>query len=180
MNEPRYQGLGDDLPSKTLRGWIDRVGKFIRDIDPNHLISSGIEGHGERYKYGGNEGNDFIVIHSSPYVDFCSAHPYPTAGWANLNISVTETLIAAWISDAHNVVKKPFVMEEFNVGKSQSTGSRSDWWKAMYSVIEKQNAAGDLFWWFQDRQIDGENGVSGGDPELAVFKNHAAVMSQKK
>lgn len=39
----------DDGPSTVLRAWVDRVGAFIKDLDPNHLISSGIEGHGEAY-----------------------------------------------------------------------------------------------------------------------------------
>jgi len=177
MNEPRYQGLGDDLPSKTLRAWMDRVGKFIKDIDPNHLVSAGIEGHNQRYGYGGNEGNDFIVIHQSPYIDFCTAHPYPTEGWANLNISATQTLINAWINDAHNVVKKPFVLEEFNVDSSH--GTRSSWWQAIYKVMEDNDAGGDCFWWFENKNADGQYGVMVGDPALQVFMQHSQVMKKK-
>jgi len=178
MNEPRHQGLGDDQTSKTLRDWIDRVGAFIRAIDANHLISSGLEGHGTRYGYGGDEGNDFIIIHSSPYIDFCSAHPYPTEGWANLNVQQTQTLLQRWTSDAHTVVKKPFVVAEFNVDKYHGT-SRSDWWKAIFSVIENNDVAGSNFWWFENRNVDGEYGVMVGDPELTVFAAHSKVMQAK-
>jgi len=177
MNEPRHQGLGDDQTSKTLRDWVDRVGAFIKNIDPDHLISSGLEGHGTRYGYGGDEGNDFIIIHQSPYIDFCSVHPYPTESWANLNIAATQALLQHWISDAHNIVKKPIVVAEFNVDKSH--GSRSTWWSAIYDTIENQDAAGDCFWWYENRNADGEYGVMKGDPELSVFTAHAQKMAAK-
>jgi len=177
MNEPRHQGLGDDKISTTLRTWVDRVGAFIKKIDPDHLISSGLEGHGTRYGYGGDEGNDFIIIHESPYIDFCSVHPYPTEGWANLNIAQTQALLQHWISDAHNIVKKPIVVAEFNVDKSH--GSRSTWWSAIYQTIEQLDAAGDCFWWYENRQVDGQYGVMQGDPELSVFSAHAQRMAAK-
>ena len=96
-NEPRHQDMGDDITSTVLRGWMDDIGAFIKGLDSNHLISSGLEGQGSKYGYGGNCGNDFITIHESPGVDFCSAHPYPTESWAELNISQTQTLIKQWM-----------------------------------------------------------------------------------
>jgi len=177
MNEPRHQGLGDDQTSKALRAWVDRVGAFIKNIDAYHLISSGIEGHGTRYGFGGDEGNDFIIIHSSPYIDFCSAHPYPTEGWANLNLQQTQTLIKAWNNDAVNVVKKPFVVGEFNVDKSH--GNRTEWWSGMFATIESENVGGDCFWWYENRNVDGEYGIMTGDPELVAFARHSAVMAGK-
>jgi len=177
MNEPRHQGLGDDVTSTTLRNWIDRMGALIRQYDSYHMISAGIEGHGTKYGFGGDEGNNFVTIQQSPYISFCTAHPYPTEGWANLNIAQTQALIIKWADDAHNVVGKPFVVEEFNVDTSH--GSRPDWWKAIYTTIEQNNIAGDCFWWYENRNVDGEYGIMTGAPELVVFQAHSKVMQSK-
>jgi len=177
MNEPRHQGLGDDVTSTTLRNWIDNIGQFIRNYDSYHMISAGIEGHGSKYSYGGDEGNNFITIHQSSYISFCTAHPYPTAGWANLNIQQTQQLLIKWQDDCHGVVGKPLVIEEFNVDTSH--GSRPDWWKAIYQTIEDNDIAGDCFWWYENSQVDGQYGIMTGSPELVVFKAHSKVMQGK-
>jgi len=177
MNEPRHQGFDDDLPSTVLRAWVDRVGAFIKGLDPNHLISSGIEGHGESFGYGGDEGNNFTVIHSSKYIDFCSAHAYPTASWANLNTSGTVALLRAWTRDCQANLNKPMFLGEFNVDTQH--GARTDWWKAIYGAIEQTDAAGSAFWWFEHRKVDEMYGIMDGDAELQVFQQHAANMRRK-
>jgi len=176
MNEPRHQGLGDDVTSTTLRNWIDTAGKLIRTYDSYHMISAGIEGHGTKYGFGGDEGNNFVTIHQSPYIAFCTAHPYPTEGWANLNIQQTQQLLLKWKADC-DTVGKPLVIEEFNV--DQSHGSRPNWWQAIYQTIEQNGIAGDNFWWYENRQVDGEYGIMTGAPELVVFQAHSKVMKGK-
>jgi endo-1,4-beta-mannosidase len=127
MNEPRYSGHGDDKKSKVLRSFMDDVGSLIKSIAPQQLISSGIEGHGTKYGYGGNEGNDFVTIHQSKYIDFCSVHLYPTASWLSppFDISRTIKLLNAWAADAKRLIKKPLYVGEFNVDTAH--GSRSEW-----------------------------------------------------
>jgi len=177
MNEPRYQDAtpNENSSGKTLRAWVDEMGAFIKGIDPNHMLGAGIEGHGAKYGFGGDEGNPFVTIHQSQYIDFCTAHPYPTEGWAHLNMNQTRTLIKAWISDAHDVVMKPFSMEEFNT----QGGDRSAWWTAMYQEIQQSNGDGSQFWWYMDRSADGTYGVMSGAPELAVFRQHSTYMKNK-
>ena len=77
MNEPRYQDAGEDSTGLTLRAWVDEMGAYIKEVDPNHMVYAGLEGHGVDYGFGGDEGNPFVYIQQSPYIDFCSAHPYP-------------------------------------------------------------------------------------------------------
>lgn len=99
---------------------------FIRKLAPHQLISSGIEGHGSAYGFGGDEGNHFLTIHAIKNIDFCSAHPYPTAPWANLNITQTQQLLKHWTHDCQHTLKKPMFVGEFNVDKQH--GSRSNWY----------------------------------------------------
>jgi len=178
MNEPRYEGQGTDesVNGTTLRKWVDTMGAYIKAIDTNHMVDAGLEGHGTKYGFGGDEGNPFVNIQESPYIDFTSAHPYPNEGWANLSLAQTLTLIDAWTSDAHNVVGKPFFMGEFN---TQGV-DRSTWWTSIFNELQTQNADGSAFWWYPDSQAGGDNySVKHGAPELSVFKTHSAFMVNK-
>jgi hypothetical protein len=181
MNEPRYQNATPDenKTGVTLRAWVDTMAGFIKTIDKNHMVCAGLEGHESRYGFGGDEGNPFIYIQKSSFLDFSSAHPYPTEGWANLSIDQTKTLVRSWISDSHDSLGKPFFMGEFNMHRGNSYGTRSQWWQAVFSILEESGAAGSAFWWYQDRPVDGNFGVSEGDAELAVFRDHADRMAAK-
>jgi mannan endo-1,4-beta-mannosidase len=178
MNEPRYRYFGDDVTSDVLREWVDDIGSFIKELDPNHLISSGIEGQGSKYGFGSDNGADFVKIGQSPYIDFTSAHPYPTEPWANLSVEQTKNLIRRWVRDSHEIVKKPFFLGEFNTEPNH--GDREAYWKAIYSVLEETDAGGSCFWWYPDRKIDeGRHGVVEGSPELKIFTAHSKVMQDK-
>ncbi|MGC1378760.1 MAG: cellulose binding domain-containing protein [Anaerolineales bacterium] len=178
MNEPRYQGVStaEDTGGTTLRAWVDEMGAYIKGIDSNHMLDAGLEGHQSKYGFGGDEGNPFVYIQQSPYIDFTSAHPYPTETWANLTLAQTQTLIAAWISDAHNVVAKPFFMGEFNTLPGVD---RTTWWNGMYGELEKDGGDGDAFWWYENTDSDTNYGVPLGAPELAAFHTHSANMKAK-
>ena len=177
MNEPRYQDQSaeENVSGKTLRAWVDEMGAYLKGIDPNHMLGTGMEGHESRYGFGGDEGNPFVYIQQSPYIDFTSAHPYPTEEWAGLTLDQTITLIEAWIRDSHEQVGKPFYMGEFNF----KNVDRSEWWTAVYNAFEAAGGDGSSFWWYQDHAVDGTYGVSEGAPELAVFRAHSERMAAK-
>lgn len=178
-NEPRYQDAtpNENSTGTTFRAWVDEMGAYIKSLDPNHMVSLGIEGHESRYGFGGDEGNPFIYSHQSPYIDYTTAHPYPTEEWADLSLSETEELIRAWINDSHNEAGKPFVMDEFNVHSTKV--DRSQWWDALFNVLETMDAAGSCFWEYEGRNQESNFGASHGDPELAVLRAHSNVMSGK-
>lgn len=173
MNEPRYQGFGDDLTSDTLRAWVDDMGEFIKSIDSNHLLSTGLEAHGTKYGFGGDEGNDFIKIHQSPYIDFASAHPYIRESWSNFTLEETLKLVCQWADESHQILKKPLYIGEFNVEIQE----RYEWWEEMYGFIEEKKIGASAFWWFPDNNTPRDKfGVFEGDVELAIYKEHAYKM----
>ena len=178
MNEPRYQDAGEDSTGLTLRAWVDEMGEYIKSVDPNHMVYAGLEGHGLKYGFGGDEGNPFVYIQQSPYIDFCSAHPYPDEQWANMTPEDTKTTMLQWIADSHEVVGKPFVVTEFNVDSSLPADEYEAYWKAVFDTIEEQDAAGGLFWEFNDRKLS-EFTVMDGDPILTYFKAHAERMQNQ-
>lgn len=175
MNEPRYQGFGDDLASETLRAWVDEMGAFIKDLDSNHLLSSGLEAHGSKYGFGGDEGNDFIKIHQSPYMDFASAHPYIRESWSNFSLEETMTLICQWADESHKILNKPLYIGEFNVEIQE----RFEWWEEIYGFIEEKKIGASAFWWFPDNETPRDKfGVFEGDTEVAIYKEHALKMEK--
>jgi mannan endo-1,4-beta-mannosidase len=182
MNEPRYQGVSaaEDVNGTTLRAWVDEMGAYVKSIDPNHMLGTGMEAHEARFGFGGNEGNPFIYIQQSPYIDFTSAHPYPTESWANLSMDQTRALIRTWINESHDIIGKPFYMGEFN--SDAAVGSRVDWWNAFFGEMEASDGDGTGFWWYPDptsKGSDGKYSSAAGAPELAVFRTHAARMAAK-
>jgi hypothetical protein len=179
MNEPRYQNATPDENSTgtTFRAWIDEMSAYIKSLDPNHLVSLGIEGHQAKYGFGGDEGNPFIYSHQSPGINYCTAHPYPNETWANLTLDQTKTLVNAWIADSHTSVGKPFIMDEFNT--ISSSVDRATWWTAIFGVLENTGAAGSCFWEYEGRNTDSKYGVPNGAPELSVFRTHSANMAAK-
>jgi len=173
MNEPRFQDAGENSTGTSLRAWVDEMASYIKNIDSNHMVSVGIEGHENKYGFGGNEGNPFIYIHQSPYIDFCTAHPYPDESWANLTSDKAAELVKAWITDS-NTVGKPFVMEEFN-----THANKSEYWTKMFKVIEENGGDGDLFWDYNDNRLS-DFTMLHGDSELSnVFLPHAKIMEAK-
>lgn len=175
MNEPRYVGgpVNEDSTGTTLRKWVDNVSSYMKGLDPNHMVSVGIEGHGLKYGFGGDEGNPFVYIQQSPYIDFCVAHPYPDEQWANLTPAQAGSLTKAWINDAHNVVGKPFVIEEFN-----THNNKDQYWPAVFGAIDSENAAGGMFWEYNSQHLS-DFTILHGDPILTYYKQFAADQAAK-
>jgi endo-1,4-beta-mannosidase len=183
MNEPRYENAtpNENTTGITLRLWIDTMAAFVKSTDKNHMVCAGFEGQQKtKFGYGGDCGNPFGYVQASPYIDFTSAHPYPTEGWAGLSIDQTCSLIRTWISISRDSLHKPFFLGEFNVHGNNEKGSRSQWWTAIYDELEKSSAGGSAFWWFSDRPYDNANfGVTAGSAELSVFTAHSKRMAAK-
>jgi len=180
MNEPRFENVSQDenVNGTTLRAWVDEMAGHVKSIDQNHLVGAGIEGHGAKYGFGGDEGNPFVHIQESPFIDFTSAHPYPTEEWANLTLEQTKELINSWISDSHDVIGKPFFMGEFNT----KNVDRVTWWRELYASFEANDGDGSAFWWYPDAQnqnVDATYGVRDGAPEMAEFTAHADRQAAK-
>jgi hypothetical protein len=180
MNEPRYQdqSTAENVSGATLRAWVDEMGAYVKSIDSNHMLGTGLEGHQAKYGFGGDEGNPFVYIHQSPYIDFTSAHPYTTEEWAGpMTLEQTKTLIRAYITDSHDVVGKPFFMGEFNF----KNVDRLTWWTAIYEDFLAAGGDGSAFWWYMDpaNTASDNYSVKPGASELAAFRAHSAAMVTK-
>lgn len=123
-NEPRCGADGTrNLPRSpgtncsyvVMDKWITDIGKFIKSIDPDHMVTWGGEGEfhevgNEDWAYSGADGGNFYSEMAIPEMDFGTFHAYPdwwskTAAWTD-----------KWVADhgkAQLQLNKPVLFEEY-------------------------------------------------------------------
>jgi mannan endo-1,4-beta-mannosidase len=147
-NEARAPG---DQSGNVLQDWIDEMSTYIKTIDPNHLVTTGLEGFyrgGPRFDWrrNGSQGTDFVSNHKVPAVDFAVFHLWPEHWHMNLQESI------AWIREhiekAHSIINKPIILEEFGKKRDEalSITTRDEFYEATLDIVYKTNTGGVLFW----------------------------------
>jgi len=144
-NEPRPGG-GAEVGRKHMAaylGWIDATARLIKSLDPNHLVSTGSEGTQ------GCIDNEQCVVdaHSSPAVDYVTAHIWPQNwSWADpkdlpgtwpTTERNTHDYIARQVATAQRL-NKPLVIEEFGFprdGGSFDPGTPATFKDRFYQLI---------------------------------------------
>ncbi len=119
-NEPR--GFGN---KKNYLKWIKEMAKFIRVLDPNHLISIGSEGITSSKLVG----NAFEKIHDDRNIDYCTAHVWiQNWGWYNPknpnSLSIALSKAKSYLNQHIQIAKslnKPLVLEEFGVARDEGS-----------------------------------------------------------
>lgn len=165
-NEPRPGGSDavavPNLP--TFYRWVDRTARYIKALDPNHLVCTGSEG-----LKGSIERADVVTAtHRSPAVDYITCHIWP-GNWSWIDaaaLAATHDAGAAKVRDyitAHvriaEGLHKPLVIEEFGYPRdglaaydpAQSTTFRDRFYRQIYAAIEADGErggplAGSNFW----------------------------------
>ncbi len=112
----------------ALNAWIGEMSAYIKSIDPNHMVSTGIEafyntGHADRNtdSWMSFYGQDFIDNHLHSSIDYATCHIWPQNwGWdpvGNTTWAMTraQDFLQQRIDDAHNVLGKPLMMDEFGI-----------------------------------------------------------------
>ncbi|KAI0721256.1 glycoside hydrolase [Cerioporus squamosus] len=148
MNEARC--LSDTLAagpscvpgSNTLLTWYREQSNYVRSLDPDHLITTGGEGHFywknprkywfnntlvSDYNYNGEAGEDFDHDLLLPNIDFGTYHLYPQSWYSELDFPGSNWTVEdwglQWIDDhinAANNAGKPVILEEFGVSGLQN------------------------------------------------------------
>lgn len=159
-NEARAQ---TDPSGDTLNDWIIEMSSYIEEIDQNHLVTTGVEGFynensGPWYR-DGSQGADFIRNHKISTIDFCTLHLWPDQwGW---DYEQSITWVREHIDDAHNVIGKPIILEEFGkyrdtmppvpepsvpTGGTGNTATRDLFYQGIYDILYNNKAGGSNFW----------------------------------
>jgi len=160
-NEPR---CSTDPDGSTLNSWISEMSAYVKSLDSNHMVTTGIEGfynNGNPLSWMDGQGTDFIANHQVSTVDFATAHSWPDHwGWGS-NYNATMSFVQRQISDAHSLIGKPFILEEFGkyrdttppvpsppvpTGGSGNTATRDQFYQGYCDLIYDNLAAGFNFW----------------------------------
>ena len=157
-NEPR--GMNN---VKDYLAWIENSAAYIKQLDSNHLVTVGSEGLDS---YAATNGTPFIATHSSKNIDYTCVHLWvQNWGWYDAKnhqatyanaIKKVEDYLAAHIALAQQL-NKPFVLEEFGIGRdnasydaNSSIKVRDDYYefifKKIYKYAQQHKAAGANFW----------------------------------
>ena len=158
-NEPRPFA---DENKESFEKWIADVAKQIKDLDKNHLVSTGSEG-----KHG-CEGDIELYdrVHSDKNIDYLNIHIWPyNWGWANKeslyeDVEMAKNNALNYIEEHHNIAKrlqKPVVLEEFGYPrdefkfcKTTSTTARDIFYGYIFDLITDETKfelfAGCNFW----------------------------------
>uniref|UniRef100_A0A1D2A9E3 mannan endo-1,4-beta-mannosidase n=1 Tax=Auxenochlorella protothecoides TaxID=3075 RepID=A0A1D2A9E3_AUXPR len=202
INEPRCTGC----PAGTIAAWVKEMAAFVKQADPNHLLTVGEDGFfaaggtanpGVQYtEWAAEEGQDFIADHSSPDIDFATFHTW-VDNWQEVTPEWQSAWIAAHADAAEKTLKKPVLQEEFGkwVNETDPDSNLDDrlvFMQAAYdqtSQLQRAGSAlkGSLFWqWYADGQIaplteGGGRGLYGIYESDAAFRpvvENAAVAAE--
>ena len=171
-NEPRAFAH-DDITKQALLSWIRQQSEAIKEIDPQHLVTTGSEGY-----YGCESDIElYEQIHSLPTIDYLCIHIWPyTWGWTGRFVSpnskARQELPLTILSDQlylvfrrtesymdlhHSVarrLRKPLVCEEFGyprdsfeIAPGTPTTSRDLYYKYVMSFVgPDRQLSGCNFW----------------------------------
>ncbi len=157
-NEPRAFA-DDSLQKRAFADWIRTTARIIKEMDPNHLVSTGSEG-----KHGCEQDIElWEEIHNYPEIDYGILHLWPyNWSWVNketLSSGVDSACVKAleYIMPHAEMMKKarkPLVLEEFGYPRdsmsfvlgSPVTG-RDKFYEYVFSLVEEGDLlAGCNFW----------------------------------
>ncbi len=142
-NEPRAFA-SDSLTKALFKDWVLGTAREIKEIDPNHLVSTGSEG------LHGCEGDLelWADIHNAPEIDYAIIHLWPyNWNWVTAETAADSTQVALartleYISKHADKTDKPLVLEEFGYprdGMAFSVGSpvtgRDKFYKGVFDLI---------------------------------------------
>ena len=179
MNEPRDSCSDDpnycDASGHTLANWVTQEAAYIHQLDKNHMVDAGFEGHGlvqtpsGPFQWAGTQegqGNDPYVAQAVKGVDFLSFHPYPNEWWMQpFTYAQTKDLITGLVKMGV-AYKRPVVMGEWGVTRAQIVtdkagnpitqtdprynAARTDWYKMIIRTCYLNGCAGTNIWMLAD------------------------------
>jgi mannan endo-1,4-beta-mannosidase len=150
-NEMRAQS---DYSGSKIQDWVVEMSAWIKRVDSNHLLSTGMEGFGRNenkdWLHDNSQGTRYIENHAVKDIDVVAFHLYPD----HWGISKEYSLywIASSIKIAQESIGKPVICGEFGF---QNRYERAAVYKDWYSMHKAKNGDGMMFWLLSGKQDDG-------------------------
>lgn len=152
-NEPR---CFDSDNKELFYQWLISTGRLIKNLDPNHLVSTGSEG------YNGCEVDIDLWqrIHNSDAIDYANIHIWPyNWRWVtadNLSDGLPEAIAntAIYIAQHRALTGKPLVLEEFGYPRDSMAiaigtpvTARDTYYKAVFDMLISQSSLNGINFW---------------------------------
>jgi len=142
-NEPR--GVNNTV---KFQEWIDATALYIKNLDSNHLVTTGSEGE---TPWPDSSGLNFVRNHSSPHIDYTTAHiwvqnwgvydPEDAEGTFNDSVNFMKAYLQDHIQKSKSL-NKPLVLEEFGISRDRnshnplsSTYYRDRYYRAVFETV---------------------------------------------
>jgi hypothetical protein len=213
MNEPRMDSAVDssagmilyDRDGTKLGAWIEEMASYIKSLDPNHMVTSGSEGH-SIVVYGApwgrpDEGNGLEPVRTvmnQPSLDYVTFHPYPNAPWCMYTLPQYAELAELVVKQSKEI-GKPVVMEEWGIEKSsvlvnaagEVIGKRGEdprwerlrdaWNKWIHATFRRAGGDGSNVWVFSTFVPDGDFEIAGLAPAFRAEEDRvsAAILKEE-
>ncbi len=157
-NEPRAEG---DWSGDILDSWIAEMSAYVKSIDSNHLLTTGIEGFydengGSDWMRSGWTGTDYIRNHSHDDIDYATFHVWPDSGHWNWDYPKTMNWVQEHIDDAYTSLNdnsgsqkpKPVVLGEYGQKRDGDGGTtlRDMYFEGFLGKMYDNRCAGSNFW----------------------------------
>ena len=144
-NEPR--GVNN---REAFLNWIDRAAGLIKELDPNHLVTTGSEGNTSS----SFAGTDMVTDHQSKHIDYATIHIW-VQNWGYYDPTKADATYQPALEYALNYLKehlekakvlnKPVVLEEFGISRDGNNHSastpvtvRDKYYAALFEAVAKQ------------------------------------------
>ncbi|WP_049928121.1 cellulase family glycosylhydrolase [Halopiger goleimassiliensis] len=158
-NEPRLEQ--DDVPEgmddleppehkEILGDWIQEMSAYLTDLDDDHLVSTGSEGHyygdwDDDYPDDDWDGQSYLDHHAFETIDACSFHLYPDH-W-DIPLEDGAEYVQSRIVDAHEELGKPAYLGEFNVNAYEhDLETKNEYLEAWYDVADEYDCNAVIPW----------------------------------
>lgn len=152
-NEPR--ALSDPSGDITTE-WFAEMASFLKSLDSNHLVTTGMEGFDIRDDWwSAEQGTDFVRAHEIDDIDVCSAHLH--AGQWNMSGDEAREWIQSRTELAHEEIGKPIYFGEFAFrpgnwkdydGTDNVLKARDEYFEEWYDTFESADVDVALLWHF--------------------------------
>jgi mannan endo-1,4-beta-mannosidase len=171
-NEPRCRN-NEELDghegwdTTTMVTWADEMSRYIKELDPNHMVGVGDEGFlndkGNHWTHNAYDGVDHEALSAVANIDYATFHLYPDNWGTGVKFGYH------WIRDHIEVAKrigKPTILEEYGtiVQRNEKTFEVTWGWerrKTVYTnyqnLIREGGGAAAIFWMLGG--VDDEHGT---------------------
>ncbi len=165
LTDPSLGSWPGYLTADDMKSFFDTTAAYIKQNDPNHLVSTGtnIQGYNQTAA-------TMAYVHSGPYIDIVSDHDYD---YGNSNGSQLGSTWVAMTYQAAQSINKPALVGEFGVGLnngSMTAAQRASVAKQKFDLYLSQGLSGVLYWCTIGYNNNGgivTNQVYNNDPMLA-------------